>query len=121
MSVSQKREKRITLRLTEDEYNLLTQLASERGITVSELVRRKLFRQRLPQPSPLKLLSKVKECKRLSYELNRIGNNLNQVARMVNKRKGIDLLTLEALLRIERELGLLAYKVFSVERVDNVD
>ena len=121
MSGKEKRERRITLRLTEEEYQLLHQLAEERGITVSELVRKRLFGQRLPQPAPLKILGKVKECKRLAYELNRIGNNLNQIARKVNKDKGIDLLTLEALLRIERELELLAHKVFSVERGDNAD
>lgn len=114
MTGKKKREKRITLRLTEEEYRLLKDLALERGITVSDLIRKRIFRERLPQPAPLKFLGKIDECRRLAYELNRIGVNLNQIARKVNKDKGIDLLTLEALLRIEKELELLAHKVFSV-------
>jgi len=120
VSGKQKRERRITLRLTKEEYELLNQLARERGFTVSELCRKRIFGRRLPQPTPLKLLGKIKECKHLAYELNKIGNNLNQIARKVNSQKGIDLLVLESLLRIEKKLERLAHKVFSVERGNNV-
>jgi hypothetical protein len=106
------REKRITVRLTEEEYEMLSKLAEERNLSVSELVRKLVFERRLPKPTPKKAMLKIPECRKLAYELNKIGVNLNQIARRVNINKNIDLLALELLAEIEEELLALSKKVF---------
>jgi hypothetical protein len=41
---------------------------------------------------------------RIVYELNRLGQNLNQIARYANSKKIVDKLVLEELIVIEKQL-----------------
>ena len=87
------REKRITVRLNDAEFELLKQKAELEGVAVSDLVRRAILRvkpRRLPE-----------ECRRLRGELGKIGGLLNQVARRANRNREVDLLASESLKRIE--------------------
>lgn len=67
----------ISARLTQAEYAKLQTVLAETGLTTSELVRKLLngceVKQRRPQ-----------ELGALYTEINRIGNNINQIARSVN-------------------------------------
>ena len=91
------KNKTISLRLTEEEYNRLKNTADELGYSVSELVRKKVLgnREKLAQRQDLKLIA---------YELNRIGNNLNQIAKYVNTHRAIDRVVASNLLKIREAI-----------------
>ena len=91
------KNKRVTIRLTEDEYKNFTKQADELAISLSEFIRLKLNN-----------INKIKtsKCdKNLVYEINRIGLNLNQIAKYTNSRKIVDKLVLEQLIAIEKQLN----------------
>ena len=92
-----KKEKRVTIRFTEDEYNKLKTKADELGISLSTYIRKKALGNRE------RISSKCN--KELLYEMNRIGNNLNQIARHCNITKTIDKLVLQSLVEIEKKLN----------------
>ncbi len=75
------RTKKIELRLTESEYLILMQSASEYK-TVSDFIRKCCLDKRQ------KKLEKTKEfvqiVRELTFEINAIGNNINQIARYSN-------------------------------------
>jgi hypothetical protein len=67
----------IHIRLTEDEYQALSQKASKAGVSLSSWVRRAALEQEIP--------SKREEIDvNLYKELTRIGVNINQLARAAN-------------------------------------
>jgi FMN-dependent NADH-azoreductase len=86
---------RITIRLSDDFINKLKEEAQKNELTLSDMVR-------------VKLTEKNKINKRnnqqLVYELNRIGLNLNQIAKHCNSKKIVDKLVLEELIVIEKQL-----------------
>lgn len=92
---------KLTIRVDEKEAEKIKENATKASMTVSEFLRRSA------------LLTKVirqKQCdelKLLIYELNKIGNNLNQIARKVNTVREIDIDALERLKNIEYALYLL--------------
>ena len=76
------KEIRITIRLTEEEKERLKKMAEAEGLTISDFVRKRLAGVRLrrkPQTEEARLK------REWLYELNRIGTNLNQITRAVNK------------------------------------
>ena len=91
------KDKRITIRFTDDEYNELKAKADELDIPLSTYIRKKVLGNRE------KILTKCN--KELLYEINRIGNNLNQIAKHCNTTKTIDKLVLQSLVEIEKKLN----------------
>jgi len=75
------REKEIRIKVTEAELQYVKDKASSCGLTVSELGR-KMFMEGLV----VKL--ETFDIKELSRELNKIGTNINQIARHVNEKGG---------------------------------
>jgi len=75
---AQRRVVNFTIRLTEDELDLLTRYASLCGITPSEVIREKVFNGRFPKPKA----SRIE--RDLFLELKRIGNNLNRQTRLLH-------------------------------------
>lgn len=73
------------LRLTEAEAARIRAAAESRGLTVSAYVRRAALGGEVP-PAPVADAGELRE---LYAELRRIGNNLNQIARSMN-RYGLD-------------------------------
>jgi hypothetical protein len=65
------------VRLTKEEREHLKRLADESGLTMSDAVRACLAGREIRQRPP-------SEIKDLYTEVNRIGNNINQIARSVN-------------------------------------
>ena len=92
------RTKRVTIRFTPDEYNSLKEKATQFDMTLSDYVRTTLLSKREKvRPS---------KCdKSLVYEINRIGNNLNQIARHCNTTGTVDKLVLKELVEIEKKLN----------------
>ena len=91
------KNKRVTIRLTDVEHKNFTKQADELAISLSEFIRLKLNN-----------INKIKtsKCdKNLVYEINRIGLNLNQIAKYTNSKKVLDKLVMEELIQIEKQLN----------------
>lgn len=83
---------RKTLRFSEDEFVMIQQKLDLANITFSDFARSAILKKKIKLPIE----------KELIYELNKIGNNLNQIARAVNKNEKISVLT--ELVEIEKVL-----------------
>ena len=95
------------MRLTDDEYTKLEELATAEGITKADYVRQKLDLESVKRSPMIK--KQVRQFTpvdpSLLRQITRIGNNLNQIARKANG-EGFDstLTLLQILLGIERRL-----------------
>jgi uncharacterized membrane protein YgaE (UPF0421/DUF939 family) len=81
----EKRETEIKIRLTDKEKDELRTLAKEEGLSVSEYIRKHTLKKQAERELKMEME------RQLIYELNRIGNNLNQMARGINilRKKGV--------------------------------
>lgn len=78
--MTKKREKRLWIRLTDEELERLQKNAASQGCTMSEIIRRTaIYGQKL---SPVTL--DMEPIKKMLYEMQMQGNNLNQLAREAN-------------------------------------
>jgi hypothetical protein len=103
----------ISAKVTPEEREKIKAIADAKGLTVSELVRRKLLDIEIPERiSPERLAKKNEVFRRYLSELNKIGNNLNQVARHCNQYREVDVLVLEKIVEIERKLTELISKLY---------
>lgn len=80
------------MKLSSVELEKYKALAKENGVSLAHLINLKMQDTPLPQKADKELL----------FELNKIGNNLNQVAKNLNAGNQINLL--KELLTIERQL-----------------
>ena len=106
---------RIEVRTTETEKQKWQSIAKNKGVSLSELIRSTLNRQRLSKRHAYPSVSPD-----LLRELARMGNNLNQIARAVNGRQPVESIAIVArLIEIDRELSELR-KEYSrpVEKAD---
>ena len=90
------KEKRITIRFTQEEFQTIIINSNNLSITKSTYCREAIFNTTVT-------------CKRVSLlpllrELNSIGNNINQIAKHINTHKYIDKTVLLQLSLIEDEL-----------------
>lgn len=92
--------KQIKTNLKPEEYEKIKQIAQENNLTLSSYVRKILnMENELDNKKDIDI-----EKLKLIYELNKIGNNLNQIAKRVNINKIIDFKVFEQLEKIEEEL-----------------
>src|SRR3990167_1223000 len=73
-----KLKKDINVRLSEDDYNKISSCAASAGCTLSEYIRTAVIK------SKTKIVNKESSIQVL-YHLNKMGNNLNQQAHVLNK------------------------------------
>ncbi len=101
-----KKDKTLVIRLTNSEYKRIKKLAELEGLTVSELIRKSVFINEKTSKLNLfqRLLKKSETLKEFVRELNRIGVNLNQIARYCNSIKDVDEKVLNVLLAYFDEL-----------------
>jgi predicted DNA-binding protein len=92
------KNKTISLRLTPNEYDQVKKIANELGYSVSEYIRKRILGKR-------EKITPKQDLKIIAYELNRIGNNLNQIAKYVNTNKAIDRVVAGNLIKIKEELS----------------
>jgi len=70
------RDKKINFRLLEDEYVYIKSLQKESGLNLSQYIIRCCMNKKI---------KKINGLKETLYELNKIGNNLNQLTRKVHQ------------------------------------
>lgn len=74
---------RKTLRFSKSEFELIQQQLEKSNITFSDFARSAILKKKIKLPIEKELL----------YELNKIGNNLNQIARTVNTDNKVQILS----------------------------
>jgi beta-phosphoglucomutase-like phosphatase (HAD superfamily) len=72
----EKRDVEVKVRLTAKEKEELKRLAEEEGLTLSKYIRKQALKKRVKKQTGLE--------KEIEYELNKMGTNLNQMARALN-------------------------------------
>ena len=101
------RSQGVLVRLTSDEYRLLKELSEALGVSIAEVIRSKVIKGEFPRFRRGRLEKICSELQSLVREVNRIGVNLNQIARACNKGRVVDYQALRQLEEINAELGSL--------------
>lgn len=84
---------RKTLRFSEDEFSIIKKNLDNADISFSTFARSAILKKKIKLPIE----------KELIFEINKIGNNLNQIAKAINSREDkIDILT--ELVEIEKAI-----------------
>ena len=86
----------ISAKVSDELYQILSDISSSKNITKSEAIKQAILIAKIEDNS-LKF-------KRL-YELNAIGNNLNQIAKQCNINKSVDKSILELLVSLEKKVN----------------
>lgn len=117
--MKEKREKRITCRLTLAEYNKLLQSADIAGLSMSDYLRI----LSTVEPRKHRQAKSLKADPIVINQLARIGNNLNQIARDIHKTKiyNIQDNLLNLLMGLDRELERILYDCKNVEIRQKLD
>jgi len=103
--VEKKKIVALATKVSEEEAEKIKQIAEAKGITVSDLIRRSVLKLPIPERmSPEKLRKKNEAIRQLTYEVNKLGVNLNQIAKHCNKYREVDALVLEKIIEIETKL-----------------
>ena len=85
---------RKSIRLSFEENEILLSELKKHNLKFSEFARAKILNQKI----------KSKITNDLVFEINKIGNNLNQISKYVNTEKALDFQVLEKLIEIEKHL-----------------
>lgn len=83
---SRKRKRKLNVYLLDEEWEVLQAKKDEAGISQSDYIRNMI----LFGAAHERTLFSKKDTENLLYELNRIGNNINQIAYRANANKTID-------------------------------
>jgi len=89
-----KRDIKKTVRLSNSENRELSELLENHNLTFSDFARAKILNKKI----------NTKLTQDFLYELNKIGNNLNQISKNVNTKKSIDIQVLKKLVDIEKSI-----------------
>lgn len=103
------RIQRINLRLDSREYDLLVKMYGESGFSNrSNFIRKLIFTGKIVKEEDSK-----KDLRDLVYELNRVGNNFNQVVKLLHTRKVayIGEVELDLLKESIKNIGLIYAKI----------
>ncbi len=84
------RPKQMSFRLSEKEYQQLKERISKSGLRSQDYLLRAVMKSNQTIQSNSELKEILPELKKVSTELSRQGNNLNQIAAVLNKRGYVD-------------------------------
>ena len=104
--------KQVKINLTQEHYQELQEEALGNGMSIAQLVRHKLGIDLKDTPRSFQRSRKVRSDKQpvvkadpqLLYHLAKIGTNLNQISKHLNKTKVIDSVVISSLNEIQQEL-----------------
>ena len=78
-----KREHRVTIRLTDTEFSIIENAATQAEMSISEYMRTQTMEGRVN--ARFEIVADVNQIKKLIGEFGKIGSNLNQIARYFNQ------------------------------------
>ncbi len=104
--------KQVKVNLTEEHYKELEEEALSNDTSIAQLIRDKLGIDLKDTPRSFQRSRKVRSDKKpvvkadpqLLYHLAKIGNNLNQITKHLNKTKVIDSVVISSIIEIQQEL-----------------
>lgn len=73
----------INLRLTDEQYSIISNYAKQADLSLSEYIRSQLLKGKVI--TKFEIVADVPELKKLTTEFGKIGSNLNQIARHLNQ------------------------------------
>lgn len=76
------KDHRVTVRFSEDEYDVISTNSYSSGLTVSEYIREQMSKGKVV--AEYKIVSDTGSVKKLAEEYHKIGINLNQIAKHLN-------------------------------------
>ena len=98
----EKRTELISFRLTPTEKDKLSDLVKEYQVkNISDFIRQVIL------TGKFKTTKEQQNYERLLYEVNKIGNNINQIAKLCNIQGKVDIQVLEQLSKVEELLDIL--------------
>jgi len=110
----------VHLRVTDEEHRGLRQEANNYGYDLSTLLRLRIFGKvkgmritRRPSTDMMMLGEIIGKLTTLTGEVNKLGSNLNQIARRLNKGSR-DLFGLDSCLRLFEQIGQKIFKVLNL-------
>lgn len=86
--MNKSRPKKVTFRLSEEEHRQLQEHINQSGLSSQEYILKAVLQSTVQSNTELREL--LPELKKASTELSRQGNNLNQIATVLNQRGFID-------------------------------
>ena len=103
--MGRRRENKVTFRVDDDESAIVHGLAEKAHLPMEEYIRRCIL-------SADKILIQDGEAiRKLTAEVNRIGNNINQVVRVANSTKGISSGEIQRIISWEQEIQRMMYRL----------
>ena len=78
-----KREHRVTIRLTDTEFSIIENAATQAEMSISEYMRTQTMEGKVN--ARFEIVAEVNQIKKLIGEFGKIGSNLNQIARYFNQ------------------------------------
>ena len=104
--------KQVKINLTQEHYQELQEEALGNGMSIAQLVRHKIGIDLKSTPRSFQRSRKVRSDKKpvtkadpqLLYHLAKIGNNLNQITKHLNKTKVIDSVVINTIIEIQEEI-----------------
>ena len=78
-----KREHRVTIRLTDTEFSIIENAATQADMSISEYMRTQTMEGKVN--ARFEIVADVNQIKKLIGEFGKIGSNLNQIARYFNQ------------------------------------
>lgn len=78
-----KREHRVTIRLTDTEFSIIENAATQAEMSISEYMRTQTMEGKVN--ARFEIVTDVNQIKKLIGEFGKIGSNLNQIARYFNQ------------------------------------
>ena len=78
-----KREHRVTIRLTDTEFSIIENAATQAEMSISEYMRTQTMEGKVN--ARFEIVADVNQIKKLIGEIGKIGSNLNQIARYFNQ------------------------------------
>ena len=102
----------VKINLTQEHYQELQEEALGNGMSIAQLVRHKIGIDLKATPRSFQRSRKVRSDKKpvvkadpqLLYHLAKIGNNLNQITKHLNKTKVIDSVVINSIIEIQQEI-----------------
>lgn len=82
----------ISAKVSDEVYALIDEISKSKNITKSEAIKQAILNAKIENNEDKKIIA---------YELNRIGKNLNQIAKKCNIKKSVDMAVLQELKIIE--------------------
>ncbi len=104
---SMKRDKWVTIKVSEDERLAWRELAEAEGLTLADFIRQQLGAAAMVHREPVKKRRAKRVDPAWIRELAKIGNNLNQIARWANTYKSAaeTMAVIRALVAVERQIS----------------